>query len=179
MSTHSYIHRIFNSFPVTPEIFNKMNKLNINQNVSVNDVVNILNNNKIDLKEVPIGLVSKITFTEYKFFNDISIDDVFFIIISLCTLFLIILRNYNFVESKRFNFSKETKQKIRKYIRFINYFLGLVYIIYAIYMIRLVYCKKEFILISRYSYMYIYFISGITLMSTLYYYWRNQLIDQV
>jgi hypothetical protein len=179
MSTHSYIYRIFNSFPATPEVFNKMNKLHINQNVSVNDVVNILNNNNIDLKEVPIGLVSKITFTEYKFFNDISIDDVFFIIISLCTLFLIMLRNYNFVESKRFNFSKETKQKFKKYIRFINYFLGLIYIIYAIYMIRLVHCKKEFILISRYSYMYIYFISGITLISSLYYYWRNELIDQV
>jgi hypothetical protein len=178
MSTHGYIHKFFNSFPVTPDVFNKMNKLHINQNVSVNEVVNELNKNKINLKDVPIGFLSKITFTEYHFFTNSTIDEVFFIIMSICTLILVILRNYNFVESRRFNFSKEAKKKFKKYIRYVNYFLGFIYIIYSIYMIRLVFCKKEFILISRYTYMYTYFITGITLLSSLYYYWRNKLIDQ-
>ena len=177
MSKQNYINKIFNSFPVTQDVFNKLNKININQNVSVNDVINELNKNNIDLKEVPIGLVSKITFTEYKFFNDITVDEVFFIIISICTLLLIMLRNYNFVESRRFNFTKDTKKKFKKYIKFINYFLGFIYLTYSIYMIKLVFCDKQYILISRYTYMYTYFITGITLLSSLYYYWSNKLVD--
>jgi len=82
-------------------------------------------------------------------------------------------------EGKRQWSTSEAKKKFKKYIRYVNYFLGFIYLVYSIYMIRLVFCKKEFILISRYSYMYIYFVTGITLISSLYYYWRNELIDQV
>jgi hypothetical protein len=170
-------NKIFNTFNVSNDVLNNISKININQNASLDYVINELNKNNIDLKKLPIGLLSKITFTEFKFFNNITIDEIFFIIISFITLIIIMLRNYNFIESRKFNFSKQTKKIFKKFTKYLNYFLGFIYLLYSIYMIKLIFCNKQFILISRYSYMYTYFITGITLLSSLYYYWHNKIID--
>ena len=170
-------NKFLNTFNVSNDVFNNISKININQNASLDYVINELNKNNIDLKKLPIGLLSKITFTEFKYFNNITIDEIFFIIISFITLIIIMLRNYNFIESRKFNFSKKTKKIFKKFSKYLNYFLGFIYLLYSIYMIKLIFCNKQFILISRYSYMYTYFITGITLLSSLYYYWHDKIID--
>ena len=167
---NNFLHKFFNPFNVSTDVLTKINKINVHQNVSLDYAINELNKQNINLKDVPLGFLGKITFTEYKFFHNITIDDIFFIIISMSTLLLIILRNTNFVENKKFKFSKKTKDTINLIIKYLNYFLGFIYIFYFIYMIKLVLCEKQFILISRYSFMYTYLITGITLLSSLYYY---------
>lgn len=164
-----FFFNIFNPYTTNVDFINKINKIKLHQNITLNNVINELNKNKIDLKEIPIGLLGKITFTEQSYFKNITFDDIFFITITILSIILIISKNYTFIENKfKFKFS-ENPTKIFLFIQNKSKFiLGFVYIAYSLYMIKLLFNNKQYILINRISFIISYFISGLTLIANLY-----------
>jgi hypothetical protein len=155
---------LLNPFNVTNDIFNKINKLNLNQNITLDHVINELHKKDINIKNISLGLLSKATFTEPSYFQNITFDDLFLFLISILTFILVISKNYNTIENSNFKFSKKVKQRIRFIKKILKYFLGFIYILYGLYMIKLVLSNKQFILTNRYIYIYTYIITGLTLL---------------
>jgi len=155
---------LLNPFNDTDNIFNKINKLNLNQNITLDHAINELHKKDINIKNISLGLLSKATFTEPSYFQNITFDDIFLLLISILTFMLVISKNYNIIENTNFKFSKEIKQIIRFIKKILKYLLGFIYILYGFYMIKLVLSNKEFILTSRYIYIYTYIITSLTLL---------------
>jgi hypothetical protein len=168
MKLKKIYQKIFSSFNISKDTLLQLTDIKLNQNCSLNYAINELNKKQIDTKKVPLGVLSRLTFTEFTYFHNITFDDIFFGTISFLTLLLLIIQNINNFENNNFKFSDKTKEQINTVKKIINTILGFIYIIYAIYMIKLVLVDKQFILISRYTYLFTYIATGFTILNTLY-----------
>ena len=170
MKTHikKIYNKFFSPFNICKETLIKLNDVKLNQNNTLDHVINEFTKKDIDIKEIPLGVLSRITFTEFTYFHNITFDDIFFGIINFLNISLIIAQNINKIENKNFKFSDKTKEYINYIQKYINIFLGFIYILYAIYIIKLVLFDKQFILTSRYTYLFTYITTGLSLISTIY-----------
>ena len=154
---------------MTTNTFNKnnilkiVNSINIHQNIKLDYVVNEIIKKNINLKDIELGTLSRITYSDYTKYINLTIDDIFFIITIIFTLILILLKNDEFL-IKVLKISNSNKQKIKKIYNIINYILGFFYIIYAIYMIKMLLYNKHYILVSRYIYLFTYMLAGLTII---------------
>jgi hypothetical protein len=143
-----------------------LDKLNFHQDVKLLDAINSMNQNNIDPKNIPIGMLSKISMSEFSFINDFTIDDIFLYIITFLNIIIIICSNKYIIENSIYKCSNETKQKILDINKYINIILGIILIIYAIYMYRMLYVNKNYMLVNRKNYIFIYLVTAISIFLT-------------
>lgn len=159
-----FLDKIFNPFLIDIDIYRKVAKLNLHQNVNLTYVNEQLSKHSIDPNKVNLGILSKITFSEISAFKALSTDDLFLMLISLSILITIILKNTGLYEKLIGKIAARTKKDIKNVRRIVNYVLGFLYLIYSIYMIKLIFSNKQYILASRMVYVVTYGIAGVSII---------------
>jgi len=159
------IKKILSFYNVSPVTVNTLLKMNLHQNVNLSYVIDEITKKGIDLKTIPLGVLSQVTFTEHAIFNTFTIDDIFFILIGLLNLIIILCRNNKVFDDTKYKFSNKTKQLLKSISQNLNTFLGFIFIIYGFYMIKMLLFEKQFILVSRYVYVYTYLFAGFAIIS--------------
>jgi len=144
-----FLDRMFNPFVIDMDIYGKLSKLHLNQNLNLNYVNEQIAKYSIDPNKVNLGILSKLTFTEQSSFSTLSKDDIFLLLITLLLFFIIIFKNLKFYDKIIGKIAKKTKKDINETRKLFNYILGFIYIIYSIYMIKLIFSDKQYILSSR------------------------------
>jgi len=143
-----------------------LDKLNFHQDIKLSEAINKMNQNNIDPQNIPIGVLSKISMSEFSFINDFTIDDIFLYVITFLNIIIIACSNKYIIENNIFKCSNETKQKILNINKYTNIILGIILIIYAIYMYRMLSVNKNYMLVNRKNYIFIYLITAISIFLT-------------
>jgi len=140
--------------------------LNFNPNIKLFDAVNSIKKNNIDLDKIPISLLSKISLSEISFFNNFTIDEIFIYIITFLNIIVILFSNKYIIENKILNLSNKTKENIININKNIKIILGIILIIFSIYMIKMLFITKNYIIVNRKIYIFIYLITAIRILLT-------------
>jgi hypothetical protein len=139
-------------------ILEKLNTLNLHNDIKLSDAINSLTKNNIDINNVSIGFLSMITYSEYlSYYN---IDDIFFYIIIFLNILIFVSSN-NFFMLK---VSKKNRIIILKIYRYSNITLAIVLILYSIYMIKMLSINKQYLLSNRFNRIYINIFTAINIL---------------
>ena len=156
-----YIIMINNNFDLK-----LLDKLNFNPNINLSDAINSIKKNNIDLDKIPLRLLAKISLSEISFFNNFTIDEIFIYIITFLNIIVIVFSNKYILENKILNLSDKTKENIININKNIKIILGIILVIVSIYMLKMLFITKDYIIVNRTIYMFIYLITAIRILLT-------------
>jgi hypothetical protein len=158
-----FTEKIFNPFLTDIDTYVRLSNLHLHQNISLDYVNAQLAKHQIDPTKVNLGILSKITFSEFSNFRTLTNDDIFIILINFFLLAIVFLKYVGVYEKVMGKISKNTKTDIKDLRKMFRYFTGFLYIAYSIYMVKLIFSNKQYILTSRIVYLFTYALAGITI----------------